>query len=225
MKNLKYYIFIAVTFLAVTINAQFGISAKGGTYIPVGEFANVYTTGMGGEVTFIYRTNPKFEFGITTGYSHYSADKDVLLKRVVEAYSELIDNINVDGTIDVEAPLNVIPLVFNIKYLFGNKKFKPYFFFEGGIFFYELTTNVKAKIVNGPTKIFIETAEKESSTMLGIGGGLQYRITKKLFFDFSAKWSIMNNIKLVEADLDEELRGADKTAQTIGIIGGLSYYF
>ncbi len=90
---------------------------------------------------------------------------------------------------------------------------------------YELTTNAKAKIVNGPTKIFIETVEKESSTMLGIGGGLQYRITKKLFFDFSAKWSIMNNIKLVEADLDEELRGADKTAQTIGIIGGLSYYF
>ena len=71
----------------------------------------------------------------------------------------------------------------------------------------------------------LETKEDKSSTMLGIGGGLQYRITKKIFFDFSAKWSIMNNIKLVEIDLDEELKGTDKTAQTIGIIGGLSYYF
>ncbi len=226
MKNLKYYIFIMVTFLAVTINAQFGISAKGGTYIPVGEFANVYTTGMGGEVTFIYRSNPKFEFGITTGYSHYKAEEDVLKERFYEDYKEVIDNINEpDGKLFAEAPINIIPLVFNIKYLFGNKKVKPYFFFEGGVFFYDLATTIKYNVNNGKTYDMLETKEDKSSTMLGIGGGLQYRITKEIFFDFSAKWSIMNNIKLVEIDLDEELKGTDKTAQTIGIIGGLSYYF
>ena len=225
MKNLKYYIFITVTFLTVTVNAQFGISAKGGTYIPVGEFANVYTTGMGGEVTFIYRTNPKFEFGITTGYSHYNADEEVLKERMLEDIKDDLDQINIDATIDVEAPLNVMPLVFNIKYLFGNKKFKPYFFFEGGVFFYDLTTKGHIEVKNGPTIDIAESVEKESSTMLGIGGGLQYRITKKLFFDFSAKWSIMNNINLVEADVNEELRGVDKTAQTIALLGGLSYYF
>lgn len=225
MKILKYYIFIIITFVAVSINAQFGISAKGGVFIPVGEFENVYTTGFGGEVTFIYRTNPSFEFGITTGYSSYSADEEVLKDRILEDIREDLENINIDANIDVESPLNVIPIVFNIKYLFGTKKVKPYFFFEGGVFFYDQTTKAKVEIINGPTYDVPETVVEESSTILGIGGGVQYRIVKKLFFDISAKWSIMNNIKLVEADINEELRGVDKTAQTIGIIGGLSYYF
>jgi len=225
MKKFNYYAFVVVIFLAVTINAQFGVNVKGGAYIPVGEFADSYTTGMGGEITFIYSTNPSFQFGITTGPSHYSADEDVLKERILEDLTEDLEQINIDATIDVEAPLNVIPLVFNIKYLFGNKTFKPYFFFEGGVFFYDLTTQGHIEITNGPTIDIPETVENESSTMLGIGGGLQYKITKKLFFDFSARWSIMNNIKLVEADINEELRGADKTAQTIGVLGGFSYYF
>ena len=225
MKKIKDYAFILVFLLATTINAQFGISAKGGAYIPVGEFANAYTTGVGGEITFIYATNPSFQFGITTGYSHYGADEDVLKDRILEDLTDDLEQINIDATIDVEAPLNVIPIVFNIKYLFGNKKFKPYFFFEGGVFFYDLTTKGHVEVINGPTIDVPETVVNESSTMLGIGGGLQYKITKKLFLDFSAKWSIMNNVKLVEADINEELRGADKTAQTIGVIGGFSYYF
>lgn len=225
MKKFNKYVSLFMMVLAVTVNAQFGISAKGGAYVPVGEFANSYTTGMGGEVTFIYSTNPNFQFGITTGYSHYAADEEILKERILEDLTDDLEQINIDATIDVEAPLNVIPIVFNIKYLFGNKKFKPYFFFEGGIFFYDLTTKGHIEVTNGPTIDIPETVDNESSTMLGIGGGLQYRIAKRLFLDFSAKWSIMNNIKLVEADIDEELRGVDKTAQTIGIIGGLSYYF
>ncbi|MCF6193152.1 MAG: hypothetical protein L3J46_02330, partial [Kangiellaceae bacterium] len=98
-------------------------------------------------------------------------------------------------------------------YIFGKKKVKPYFFFEGGIFFYDLTTRGHIEIKNGPTIDIPETVEKENSTMLGMGGGIQFRLTKKLFFDVSAKWSIMNNIKLVEADVQEELSGVKKTAQ------------
>jgi len=225
MKIFRYCTFIIVTFLAVSLQAQFGISAKGGTYIPVGEFTTNYNSGYGGEFTLIYRTNPNFELGITSGYSSYGADEDVLQERIYEEYKEIIDNINVDGTIDAESPLSTIPLTLNIKYLFGNKKFKPYFFFEGGIFFYEIKTTAKLDVVNGPTIDIMETTQKDNSTMLGIGGGLQFRITRNLFFDVSAKWSIMNNIKLVEADVDEEISGSDRTAQTIGILAGLSYNF
>ncbi len=225
MKNLNYHIFLITTFLAVTINAQFGISAKGGAYIPVGEFTKNYNNGYGGEFTLIYRANPKFELGITSGYSSYGADEEVLNERIYEEYQEIIDNINLPGTIDSEAPLNVIPLTLNIKYLFGNKKFKPYFFFEGGIFFYDINTTAKFDVTNGPTIDIVETTQEDNSTMLGIGGGLQFRITKKLFLDVAAKWSIMNNIRLVEADVNEELSGVDRTAQTIGILAGLSYNF
>ena len=225
MKNFRYCTFIIVTFLAVSLQAQFGISAKGGAYIPVGEFTTNYNSGYGGEFTLIYRTNPNFELGITSGYSSYGADEDVLNERIYQEYKEIIDNINVDGTIDAEAPLSTIPLTLNIKYLFGNKKFKPYFFFEGGIFFYEIKTTAKLDVVNGKSYDITETNQEDNSTMLGIGGGLQFRITRNLFFDVSAKWSIMNNIKLVEADVNEEVSGVNRTAQTIGILAGLSYNF
>ncbi len=48
--------------------------------------------------------------------------------------------------------------------------------------------------------------------MLGIGGGFQYKLAKKLFVDFSAKWNIMNNVKLVEADNNETIKGVDKNS-------------
>jgi opacity protein-like surface antigen len=225
MKNSKYYIFAMVTFIAISVNAQIGVSVKGGSYVPVGEFTNNYDVGFGGEFIFSYRSNPRFEIGITTGYSHYTADQDALKEAILKDFKDELDQINIDGTIDVEAPLNIYPLALNIKYIFGNKKVKPYFFFEGGIFFYDLTTRGHIEIKNGPTIDIPETVERENSTMLGIGGGIQFRLTKKLFFDVSAKWSIMNNIKLVEADVQEELSGVKKTAQTVALLGGLSYYF
>ncbi len=225
MKNLKYYIFLVVTLFAVSLQAQYGISAKVGSYTPVSTFSNNYDNGFGGEFTIIYRTNPSIEFGITSGYSSYSADEEALKERVYEEYKEIIDNINIDGVFIVEAPLNIIPLTLNVKYLFGKKNFKPYFFFEAGVFFYELTTKGSVEITNGPRKDLPETVEKNNSTMLGFGGGIQYKLSKKLFLDFTAKWSIMNNIRLVEEDVNEDLSGTNRTAQTVGLLGGLSYYF
>ena len=35
----------------------------------------------------------------------------------------------------------------------------------------------------------------------------------------------MNNIKLVEADTNEQLNGVEKTVQTISLTAGLNYYF
>lgn len=225
MRNFRFYTFIIIALLTVSLQAQYGISVKGGAYIPVSDFTNNYNNGYGGEFTLIYRANPNFEIGITSGYSSYGADEDVLKEKIYEEYKEIIDNININGIIVAEAPLNIIPLTLNIKYLFGNKKFKPYFFFEAGLFHYELITTSKFDIVNGNSVELKNKTEKDNSTMLGFGGGSQFRISKKLFFDISAKWSIMNNIRLVEEDVNENLSGTNRTAQTIGILGGLSYYF
>ena len=225
MKKKYIYTILALLVSSSLVFAQFGVSVKGGFQIPVGEFADSYNSGMGGEITFIYRTNPSFEFGLKTGYSHFTADEVVLKEKIIQDMEVEMEKPNADVTIDVEAPLNVVPIAFNIKYLFGNKIFKPYFFFEGGTFFYDLTTKANVKVVNGPTIDIPETVQNENSTMLGIGGGFQYKLAKKLFVDFSAKWNIMNNVKLVEADNNETIKGVDKTAQSIGILGGLSFYF
>lgn len=211
--------------LMTTIQAQFGVNANGGAYFTIGEFAKSYNTGYGGEASFIYRFNPNFEISLVGGMSKYSADEGELERRLLEELGSIGEEINIDVELAVEAPLNIYPIVFNIKYLYGKKKFKPYFFFEGGIFFYDLTYKGSIKVINGPEIALPESIEKRSSTTLSLGGGFLSSLTKKLFLDVKLKWGIMNNISLVEADSNEELSGVDKTVQTISLSAGLSYYF
>lgn len=224
--KMKVLIFIIVSLLSLTTTrAQIGVAANAGVYLPIGELSNSYNTGYGGEASFIYRFNPNFEIALTGGMSVFQADEETLENRLLEELEDINEEINVDAEIDVEAPLNLYPLVFSIKYLYGKKKFKPYFFFEGGVFFYDIIYSGSINITNGPEIALPESIEKESSTTLALGGGFLSSLTKKLFLDVKARWSIMNNIKLVEADSNEELRGIDKTVQTISLSAGLSYYF
>ncbi len=224
--KIKVLIFLIFSLLSLTpIIAQIGVAANAGVYLPVGELSNSYNTGYGGEASFIYRFNPSFEIALTGGLSVFQADKENLENRLLEELDDINEEINIDAEIAVEAPLNLYPLVFSIKYLYGKKKFKPYFFFEGGVFFYDIIYSGSINIINGPDIALPESIEKESSTTLALGGGFLSSLTKKLFLDVKAKWSIMNNIKLVEADSNEELRGIDKTVQTISLSAGLNYYF
>jgi len=224
--KMKVLAFIIISLFSLTsIVAQIGVAANAGVYFPVGVLSNSYNTGYGGEASFIYRFNRNFEIALTGGMSVYQADEENLENRLLKELEDINEEINIDATVSVEAPLNLYPLVFSIKYLYGKKKFKPYFFFEGGIFFYDIIYSGSIKIINGPEIDLPESVEKESSTTLALGGGFLSSLTKKLFLDVKAKWGIMNNIQLVEADTNEELRGIDKTVQTISLSAGLNYYF
>ena len=224
--KMKVLVFVIISLFSLTsIVAQIGVAANAGVYFPVGVLSNSYNTGYGGEASFIYRFNRNFEIALTGGMSVYQADEENLENRLLKELEDINEEINIDATVSVEAPLNLYPLVFSIKYLYGKKKFKPYFFFEGGIFFYDIIYSGSIKIINGPEIDLPESVEKESSTTLALGGGFLSSLTKKLFLDVKAKWGIMNNIKLVEADSNEELRGIDKTVQTISLSAGLNYYF
>ena len=225
MKTKFLAILIISLFSLSTLIAQIGVGLNAGVYLPIGVLNDSYNTGYGGEASVIYRFNRNFEIALTGGVSLYNADEDYLKDRLRKQLEGIDEEINIDAVIDVEAPLNLYPLVFSIKYLYGKKKFKPYFFFEGGIFFYDVTYSGSIKITNGPEIKLPDSIEKESSTSLALGGGFLSSLTKKLFLDVKARWGIMNNIKLVDADTNEELRGVDKTVQTISLSAGLNYYF
>lgn len=222
----KFLLIALISFIyVISVNAQIGVNATGGVYFPIGELAKSYNTGYGGDIAFIYKFNPSFELSLVGGVSAYEADQDELEKRLLEDLGDIGEGINIEAEFNVEAPLKLYPLVLNFTYMYGKKKFKPYFFFEGGIFFYDLTYTGYIKIINGPTIDLPESIEKRSSTTLSLGGGFLSSLSKKLFLNVRGKWSIMNNINLVEADENEELRGVEKTVQTISLSAGLSYYF
>lgn len=222
----KIFTILITSLLSLTpIIAQIGAEADAGVYFPIGELNKSYNTGYGGEASLIYRFNRSFEIAVTGGMSLYQADEENLKNRLLKQLEGIDEEINIDATVSVEAPLNLYPLVFSVKYLYGKKKFKPYFFFAAGVFFYDIIYKGSIKVINGPEIELPESIEKESSTTLVLGGGFLSALTKKLFLDVKAKWSIMNNIKLVEADTNEQLNGVEKTVQTISLTAGLNYYF
>ena len=118
--NILIFLIISI-FLFTPIEAQIGLSAGGGVYFPIGELAKAYNTGYGGEASFIYRLNPNFEIALVGGVSLYDADQEDLNRRLLEQIGDIGEGINIDAQINVEAPLKLYPLVFNIKYLFGKK--------------------------------------------------------------------------------------------------------
>ena len=215
---------VIITLLLISIaNAQskFGVELKGGASFPLKDFKDSYNTGFGGEVGFIYAPSSSFEVALVGGYSHYNADEENLKQ-------ELLKDINLpEGFIEVEAeaPLNIYPLLISIRYLYGNKKFKPFILMEGGMFFYDLTLSGKTIFPNDHYIDIPEQVEKDQSTMLSLGAGFLMRLSKKIFLNVTGKWSIMTNIRLVELDTSQELSGSQKTVQTISVFAGLNYYF
>jgi len=219
---MKFKIIILFLLFISAANAQikFGVELKGGASFPLKDFKDSYNTGFGGEVGFIYAPNSSFEVALVGGYSHYNADEENLKQELLKDLNlpeELVE-------VDAEAPLNIYPLLISIRYLYGNKKFKPFILMEGGIFFYDLTLSGKMIILNQNIDI-PEQVEKDQSTMLSLGAGFFTRLSKKIFLNVTGKWSIMTNIRLVELDTSHELSGSQKTVQTISLLAGLNYYF
>ncbi len=222
MKKLSILFFV---FVSNIIFAQFSVSTQGGAYFPVGEFSDTYkSAGYGGEVTFNFITNSSMEIGITAGYSRFEADEDALKDLL---YKELTGTGSKEDpliTLNLEAPVQIYPLVLSFKYLFKGRKWKPYFTFDAGMFFYDLTP--KGSLVIGDQVYQLPAeVEKENSTMLAFGFGTKYKLSKKWFLVGTFKWSIMNNIRKLEADVDEKLKSIDKTVQTLGLLVGISYSF
>ncbi len=210
---------------AISTFAQIGITAQGGAYFPVGEFSEIYKTlGYGGEISFNFITKPEFEIGVTTGYSRFEADENALKERL----AEIIEAENGKGDqlikLELEAPVEIYPLVLTIKYYLKGRKWKPFFAFDAGIFFYDLKPHGKL-IIGDDTFNLPSEVEKESSTMLALNAGTKYKLSRKVFLTGGVKWSILNNIKKLEADVEEKIKSIDKTVQTVSVLLGIQYNF
>ncbi len=205
---------------------QIGISIDGGGFFPVGEFSKTYKQlGYGGEFTFDFINTSSMSLGILAGYQYYEADEEALKNMLLDELNSSLKN-NADSYIDLslEAPLKIYPLVLSAKYFIKGRKWKPFFFFEAGLFFYDLRLNGTLRIGNDIYPLE-EQIEKRNSTMLALGFGTKYKITRKFYLTGKFKWSIFNNVSKLEADKDEKIKSINKTVQTLGLVVGVNYLF
>ncbi len=91
---------------------KIGLSAMGGMTLPVGDFGNVYDSGIGGKGILFFQLSPGIEVTGTVGYLKWEDD--------FELY---------------EHTLTSIPLLAGLRYYFGGGAYAPYATVEGGFHF------------------------------------------------------------------------------------------
>ncbi len=218
---------VLIILFVFTVNGfsqiKFSAIAEGGAYFPIGAFSDTYkTAGYGGNLVLNFISNSSMEIGIITGYSRYEADEEELKKILTEQISSQGKGDLVD--LKLEAPLQIYPLALNVVYILKGRRWKPFFSFSAGLFFYDLTVKGELTIDDEEYQL-PESVEKKNSTMLALSGGTKYKISQKFYLTGTLRWSILNNIRKLEVDKDEKIKSIDKTVQTIGVLIGVNYYF
>lgn len=159
-------VLLVVFLVAGFINAQskMALGFNAGIALPMGDFADGYDMGFGGNAIFVYHASPNADVTFTAGYLTWSG-KDSL------------DGFNFSS----------IPVMVGGKYLFGKDKFHPYIAGELGAHF--VTADIPEIEILGET--FGGGSESDTYFGWGAGAGFLYQIGNNMNLDFNAKYNMI----------------------------------
>jgi opacity protein-like surface antigen len=163
MKKFLAVLCVAILFAGFT-NAQskMALGLNAGIALPMGDFADGYDMGFGGNAIFVYHASPNADVTFTAGYLTWSG-KDSL------------DGVNFSS----------IPVMVGGKYLFGKDKFHPYIAGELGAHF--VTVDIPEIEIMGET--FGGGSESKTYFGWGAGAGFLYQIGNNMNLDVNAKYN------------------------------------
>lgn len=98
---------------------KFGLGINGGVAIPSGDMGDIYKTGVGGSVTFVLPLPIPVELSASVGYYSFKFNNDYFATQLKQATGAT-------PTVDVDAPLNLIPLTVNARYYMTPVGIRPY---------------------------------------------------------------------------------------------------
>ncbi len=175
MKKLLVYSFL---FIATLINAQsgLGLNVNAGIASPGGDFGDVYNMGFGGNAGLTYDLNESIQLSASAGYYTFAFNN--------EFYSDLLKEAGFNITVDVDAPISIIPLMVGGKYFFSVSDFKPYVSAIVGLHIISVSGN---SVNLGGTNFDISQSATETKGAWGIGVGFLYKVAPKIFLNLDAK--------------------------------------
>ncbi|MBN8545828.1 MAG: hypothetical protein J0L60_06810 [Ignavibacteria bacterium] len=98
---------------------KFGLGINGGVAIPSGDMGDIYKTGVGGSVTFVLPLPIPVELSASIGYYSFKFNNDYFATQL-KTYT------GSTPVVDVDAPLNLIPLTVNARYYMTPIGIRPY---------------------------------------------------------------------------------------------------
>ena len=161
MKKVLSVLFV-VLFFAGFINAQskMALGLNAGIALPMGDFADGYDMGFGGNALFVYHVSPNADVTLSAGYLTWS------------------------GKDSSDFTFSSIPVMVGGKYLFGQGKFHPYINAELGVHF--VTFDMPEYEIFGET---YGGSTSETYFGWGAGAGFLYQVGNNMDLDVNARYN------------------------------------
>ena len=178
-------------------NKQFGFG--GGIASPAGDMGDIFKSGFGGTATFVYPLSKSLLLTGTVGYYTFDMDENYFNDRLI--------TLNVTTTVEVDAPISIIPIMAGIKYTLASGKIKPYLSAELG--FHAVSLTAQSVTANGKS-YDIQQEASETKTAWGFGAGLMIGISKNIDLDINAKFN-GNGVELGQSQSTTTTTGSSTT--------------
>lgn len=179
MKRLHLIVLLLISITTLsTAQSKFGAGINAGIALPNGDFGDVYNLGFGGGASLTYDLTQEWQLLASAGYYRFSFNDDF--------FNDFLKSIGVNETVDVEAPLSLIPIMVGGRYFFSQGDFKPYATAIAGIHI----MSVSAEDVNiGGQAYEVNTTETQTKGAWGIGLGFLYKVAPKIYLNVDAKFN------------------------------------
>jgi hypothetical protein len=182
---------------ALITTACFGQGGYGSTFagdiaVPLGSFANSFKTGYGGHVDFFMESESYLRLSILLGFTRWNVDNDD-----VNAQYASMGGV---GTYQLDGGISAFPILFSVKLLSPEAKFRFYGLVEVGVYLYsgKLTGQ---KTENGVVTQTIYEELSKSVAGANFGVGLLMPINKEVSLDLGGRYHLVKRSTYYTYDL------------------------
>ncbi len=175
-------LFLSLAVGMLSAQDTWGISLKGGAAIPVGSFNQHFNTGYGGTATVLYKWSDWFDLFVGSGVTAWKVDN--------AAINKTLSAEGLAGTVDLDAPFTIIPIVAGFRYSPFGEGLLPYGSLSIGVYVMDL--KIRGTYTEGSTTVPLEESSDSFTRLtLSIEAGFLIPIAPSLRLDAGVR---LNNI-------------------------------
>jgi opacity protein-like surface antigen len=193
MKMYKFLLFAVMTFIFLNVTysqTPLSLNLTGGANVPMGEFKDVYKSGLSIEAGVFYAIPlTGIDLTFTAGYNGFTFKNDYFTNLVQTKLGVGVDGFNPSWT------ATDVPIMVGAKYSIPLLPYSPYVWGELGVHFLSFKDRLTGRMTgntNNPTTInWANNVESGSETAFGyaIGAGITMPLVPKISIDLNIKYN------------------------------------
>lgn len=184
--------FLLGIMLGTSANAQYtfapdtqsdwGVGVRGGVFFTIKEFGDLYQAGGGGELQLTYELQPNLQAFLSAGGMVWKIDNGEVNRRLQSS--------GVIGTIDLDAPLQMVPVVAGLTLIIPYGSIRPFFSLSYGVYFLKQKSAGTYR-ADGTTTSLSEDSQTWSQGAFGFGLGVRQRFSNRWAFEIAGEYSAL----------------------------------